>query len=94
MFDDDFGAEAEAIAAARLDADLEQAEMEAAGDALYAACEELGICLHGVVLVVQETPVADPRRNRCKFCRKVATQNEFNADRKAAYAQLEEAGAL
>ncbi|WP_113705436.1 hypothetical protein [Nonomuraea lactucae] len=49
MFDDDFGAEEEAIETARRDADLEQVELGAAGDALYAACDEMGICLHGVV---------------------------------------------
>ncbi|WP_336214701.1 hypothetical protein [Nonomuraea sp. LPB2021202275-12-8] len=94
MFDDDFGAEAEAIATARLDADLEQTAMDAAGDALYAACDQMGICLHGVVLAVEETPVAAPRRHRCKFCRKVATQEEFDTDRSAAYLLLEEAGVL
>jgi hypothetical protein len=49
MFDDDFGAEAEAIATAPHDADLEQAKLDAAGDALYAACDRMGICLHGIV---------------------------------------------
>jgi hypothetical protein len=94
MFDDDFGTEAEAIATARLDADLEQAAMDAAGDALYAACDEMGTCLHGVVLAVKETPVASPRRYRCKFCREVATQEEFNTSRTASYARLEDAGVL
>jgi hypothetical protein len=94
MFDDDFGSEAEAIETARRDADLEQAELDAAGDALYAACDRMGICLHGVVLVVTETPVATPRRYRCKFCREVATQEEFNTSRTASYARLEKAGVL
>ncbi|WP_431928764.1 hypothetical protein [Nonomuraea jabiensis] len=94
MFDDDFGAEMEAIDTARLDADLEHAQLDAAGDALYATCDEMGICLHGVVLVVKEIPVATPRRYRCKFCRKVATQEEFNTYRTASYARLDEAGVL
>ncbi|MEU6778647.1 hypothetical protein ABZ912_05545 [Nonomuraea angiospora] len=94
MFDDDFGAEMEAIESARLDANLEQADMDAAGDALYAACDEMGICLHGVVLVVKEIPVATPHRYRCKFCREVATQEELNTSRTASYARLEEAGVL
>ncbi|TDD11298.1 hypothetical protein [Nonomuraea diastatica] len=94
MFDDDFGAEAEAIATARMDADLEQAAMDAAGDALYAACDEMGICLHGIVMVVKETPVAMPPRYRCKFCRKAAPRQWFTDDRNSSYARLEEAGVL
>jgi hypothetical protein len=46
MFDDDFGTEMEAIETERLDADIEQYEMEAAGDAI-ARAERAGICTHG-----------------------------------------------
>ncbi|GAA1624324.1 hypothetical protein GCM10009733_021240 [Nonomuraea maheshkhaliensis] len=94
MFDDDFGAEAEAIATARLDTDLEQAAMDAAGDALYAACDEMAICLHGVVLPVAEAPVANSPRYRCTFCRKIAPRQWFTDDRNTSYARLEEAGVL
>ncbi|SDL76032.1 hypothetical protein SAMN05421874_128124 [Nonomuraea maritima] len=94
MFDDDFGADAEAIESARMDADLEQADMDAAGDALYAACDEMGICLHGVVAGHGDRPDVPEGHQRCRFCRKVATPRELNADRTAAYARLEEAGVL
>ncbi|MFI9553646.1 hypothetical protein [Nonomuraea endophytica] len=94
MFDDDFGTEVEAIEAATRDADLEQTALDAAGDALHHACIQMGICLHGVVRVVKETPATTPRRFRCRFCRKVATQPQFDADRESAYTRLEEAGVL
>ncbi|MEV6157919.1 hypothetical protein AB0L53_47030 [Nonomuraea sp. NPDC052129] len=94
MFDDDFGTETEAIAAARHDADLEQAELDAAGDALYAACDEMDICLHGVVDDHRNRPELPKGHQRCRFCKKVEPFEWFRDDRAASYARLEEAGAL
>ena len=56
MFDDDFGAEMEAIQAERWDADIEQAQMEAVGNAI-AAAERRGICTHGSVTGYKNPPV-------------------------------------
>jgi len=91
---DDFGYEAEAIETARLDADLEQAQLEAAGDALYAACDEMGICLHGVVDDHRNRPELPQGHQRCRFCKKAAPFEWFRDDRNASYARLEEAGVL
>ncbi|MFI7706526.1 hypothetical protein [Nonomuraea sp. NPDC049480] len=94
MFDDDFGAEAEAIETARHDADLEQAELEAAGDALYAACDRMRICLHGVVFDRHNRPEVPKGHQQCKFCRKVESWEWFRTDREVSYKRLEEAGVL
>lgn len=93
MFDD-FGSEADAIATARLDADLEQAAMEAAGDALYAACDDMGICLHGVMDDHRNLPELTEGYQRCRFCRKVESREWFRTDREVSYKRLEEAGVL
>ncbi|TMR99588.1 hypothetical protein [Nonomuraea basaltis] len=94
MFDDDLGAEAEAIATARHDADLEQAELDAAGDALYAACDAMGICLHGLVDDHRNRPELAEGYQRCRFCKKAESWQWFRDDRNASYTRLEEAGVL
>jgi hypothetical protein len=56
MFDDDAGYEAEAIEAERMDADIEQARMEAIG-ARFAAAEAAGVCTHGRAVGYIDPPV-------------------------------------
>jgi hypothetical protein len=56
VYDDDFGAEMEAIETARMDADLAQAEMERAGNAFHAA-RKAGRCVHGGAVGYLPDPV-------------------------------------
>jgi len=70
MFDDDYGAEMEAIEAERLDADIEQYEMERRGNAI-AAAERAGRCTHGRTVGYRSPPCypeqegLQPGQSRC-----------------------------
>lgn len=56
MYDDDPWAEQEAIEQERFDADLEQAEMERAGAAIWAA-KQRGICTHSGAVSYLDPPL-------------------------------------
>jgi hypothetical protein len=70
MCDDDWGYEMEAIEAEHHDADLEQAQMEAVGNHLY-ALRQRGICTHGSTVgyvgkvIYPEQEGLEPGQSRC-----------------------------
>jgi hypothetical protein len=94
MFDDDYGAEMEAIEAERLDADIEQAQMTAVGNAIYRA-EQRGICTHGSVTGYINPPVY-PEQAGLKPGQMICTKGTagcarvFNSDEEW-YAAMDEA---
>ena len=81
MFDDDYGAEMEAIEAERFDADLEQYEMERVGAAI-AAARRAGRCTHGSAVGYLAKPVYEEQRGlrkgqvRCFDCKAVFDSDE------------------
>lgn len=71
----------EAVEAARLDADLEMAEMDRVGDAV-AAAERAGVCHHSSA-VRYRSPVAyddqiglRPGQLRCRYCQQVFASDQ------------------
>ncbi len=82
MFEDDYGAEMEAIEAERLDADMEQAEMVRRGNAV-AAAERAGRCTHGSTVGYRkpafypEQEGLQPGQSRCTSgCKRVFSSAE------------------
>ena len=89
MLDDDYGAELDALHTERIDAVLEQAEMDAAGDAYHAALARYRRtgdpkdCPHGSGYGYRNPPVYPeqeglrPGEVRCHHCHMAMTEADF-----------------